>query len=100
VSLSVLRPTPDASDDRIDSRAVLRMPPLAQSLAPGSRYTDHRLYRLLHDAANPQQTSFEFRAALMANTLISGNGYAEIERNNGDGPVALWHLEPHRVSPR
>jgi hypothetical protein len=48
----------------------------------------------------PQQTSFEFHAALMANTLISGNGYAEIERNSGDGPVALWHLEPHRLSPR
>lgn len=41
----------------------------------------HSLYRLLHDAPNPEMTSFVFRETLMTHLLLWGNAYAQIIRN-------------------
>lgn len=61
------------------------------------RYVGHPLYRLLHDAPNPECTSMVFRRTLQACALTWGNGYAEIERDGGGRPVALWPIETPRV---
>ena len=62
------------------------------------RATDHPLYRLLHDMANPEQTALEFREYLQACVLLRGNGYAWIVRGP-DGQIReLWPLSPDRVS--
>lgn len=63
------------------------------------RAMDRRLYRLLHDEPNPEMTASGFREALTAHALLWGNGYAEIERNGLNEPMALWPLLPNRVIP-
>ena len=61
------------------------------------RATDHPLYRVLHDQANPEQTALEFREYMQACVLLRGNAYARIERGN-DGQVrALWPINPDNV---
>jgi len=63
------------------------------------RLIGHPLYRLLHDQPNAEMTSMVFRETLQAHVLTWGNGYAEIERDQGGRPVALWPLTPDRVQP-
>jgi HK97 family phage portal protein len=62
------------------------------------RYTDSKLYRLLHDEPNPEMTSFTFRQVLTAHALTWGGGYAEIQRDGMGRPSALWPLTPNRVT--
>lgn len=62
-------------------------------------FTDSKLYRLLKDEPNPDMSSFVFRQTLMAHALTSHGGYAEIERDAGGRPSALWVLTPDRVAP-
>lgn len=64
------------------------------------RAEDHPLYRLLHDAPNPEMTSFVFRETLQAHLLSWGNAYAEKELDRGGRTVALWPLRPDRMEPR
>ena len=54
---------------------------------------------LLHDAPNPQTSSYLFRQSLWLNVLVSGGGFAEIVRNAVGQPVELWNLLPERVVP-
>lgn len=62
------------------------------------RATDHPLYRVLHDQANPQMSALEFREFTQAAVLLRGNAYARIVRGN-DGQVReLWPLSPDRVT--
>lgn len=56
------------------------------------RAADHPLYRLLHDAPNPEMTAMDFREALMVNALLSGNAYAFIEIDRAGRVKALWPL--------
>lgn len=71
-------------------------------LAGGGKETDpsHRLYPLLHDAPNPEMTSMEFREAIVGHLALRGNAYAEIERDAGARPIALWPLRPDRMDVR
>lgn len=62
--------------------------------------TDHYLYRTLKEMANPNMSAFTFRETLMAHILTWGNGYAEIEYDNGGRVKNLWPLLPHRTKPR
>jgi HK97 family phage portal protein len=64
------------------------------------RAADHSLYRILHDAPNPEMTSQELRETLTGHVSLWGNGYAEIERDNGGRVIGLWPLRPDRVRPR
>ena len=61
------------------------------------RASDHPLYRVLHDQANPEQTALEFRELMQANVLLRGNAFARIVRGH-DGQVReLWPLNPDTV---
>ena len=61
--------------------------------------TDHQLYDLLHNAPNPETTSFNWREATQNHLLTNGNTYSYIERENISGAIkALWQLpEPGLV---
>jgi len=58
---------------------------------------EHPLYQLLHDAPNPEQTSFEWREAFVAQILVYGNGFAEIVRDRYGRVVELWPILAHRT---
>jgi HK97 family phage portal protein len=75
--------------------------PLYKRLKGGGkeRYTEHTLYKILHDAPNPEMSSMVFRETLQAHVLLWGNAYAEIERDNAGRIVALWPLLPSQVTP-
>ena len=60
------------------------------------RVIDHPLYQLLHDAPNPEMTSFNFRESLQAPAELWGNCYATIERDGIGHIKALW---PFPVTP-
>ena len=60
------------------------------------RARDHPLYRVLHDLANDETTSLNFRETMLASLLLWGNAYARIERKAGH-VTALWFLSPQRM---
>jgi HK97 family phage portal protein len=87
---------------RILSETLASLPlPVYQRLSSGGkeRAIDHPLYRVLHDQANPEMTSFLFRETLQAHLVMWGNAYAEIERNGAGRVVSLWPLLPDRTEP-
>lgn len=59
---------------------------------------EHPVYRLLHDAPNPEQTTVEWREYMWGHLELRGNAYSEIVWK-GDTPVALWPLHPDYVEP-
>ena len=59
--------------------------------------TEHALHALLHDAPNPEMTSFTFRETLMAHLLLWGNAYAQIIRDYGGRPEAIYPLLPKNM---
>lgn len=62
------------------------------------RASDHPLYRVLHDQANPEQTALEAREYMQAAVLLRGNAFARIVRA-WDGQVReLWPLNPDNVT--
>lgn len=63
------------------------------------KFENHPLYRLLHDAPNPEMTTMVWRRTMQAHLLIWQNAYAEIERDSAGRPVAVWPLVPERVTP-
>src|SRR4030042_1169722 len=63
------------------------------------RAIEHPLYSVLHDIANPEQTSADFRSTMMAHILLWGHCYAEISRNGAGAVKALWPITPTRVRP-
>lgn len=65
-----------------------------------TKVTDAPLARLLHDAPNEEQSSFEFRKWLFEQVLTSGRGLAFIERNAAREITNIWPLEPSKVTIR
>lgn len=61
------------------------------------RASKHPLYFLLHDAPNPDMTSFIFREVMMTHLLLHGNCYAYIRRENSRRVASLYPLEPNRM---
>lgn len=61
------------------------------------RVSHHPLYHLLHDAPNPEMTSFVFRETLMSHLLLWGNAYAQIIRDGRGNPLALYPLLPSKM---
>ena len=62
------------------------------------RASDHPLYRVLHDQANPEQTALEAREYMQACVLLRGNAFARLVRG-WDGQVReLWPLNPDNVT--
>ena len=62
------------------------------------RVPEHPLYFLLHDAPNPEMTSFIFRETSMIHLLLWGNSYAQILRDGRGRVVGLYPLLPNRMS--
>ena len=62
--------------------------------------TKHRASFLMHDRPNPYMDALTFRETLQGHVLTWGNSYAEIQRDGGFNPVALWPLLPNRVEPQ
>jgi len=61
------------------------------------RARDHPLFGVLHDLANEETTSLNFREAMLASLLLWGNAYAKIERGVDGHVSALWFLRPRQV---
>ena len=61
------------------------------------RSTDHPLYNILHDAPNPETTSFYLRETLMGHLCGWGNAYAELELNRRGEVTGIWPLRPDRM---
>jgi len=61
------------------------------------RATEHRLYELLHDQPNAEQTAMDYWETVMVHLLTWGNHYSQVERDDY-GTRALWPLDPSRVS--
>ena len=61
------------------------------------RARDHALYPVLHDLANPELTSFEWRELMLSHLLLWGNGYSEIEYSPQGQVRALWPLRPDSI---
>jgi HK97 family phage portal protein len=61
-----------------------------------TRARGHPLYGVLHDLANEETASLNFREAMLASLLLWGNAYARIERKAGH-VTALWFLKPERM---
>lgn len=59
---------------------------------------DHRAYRILHDAPNPQQPAMRFWSTVATHLLLWGNAFIEKLRDQ-DGLVSeLWLLHPSWVT--
>lgn len=58
---------------------------------------DHPLFPLLHNAPNPEMTSFEWREISMFHVLLWGNAFSEIVRNGQGEITELWPINPDRV---
>lgn len=61
--------------------------------------TDHPLYTVLHDLANPFMTAFDFRAVMGRWKLLWGSAYAEVQRDRQGRVTALWPLRTDRMDP-
>ncbi len=59
---------------------------------------NHWLYPLLHDLPNPLMTAMTFRETMTHHLAAYGNCYAEIQRDSGGRPIALWPIAPNRVT--
>lgn len=63
----------------------------------------HPLWELLNFSPNPalgEMTAFHFWQAKIFEAVVAGDSYAEIERNMMGMPVALYHLDRSRMTPR
>jgi HK97 family phage portal protein len=56
---------------------------------------EHPLYEVLHDLANSEMTSFNFREVMMTSLLLYGNAYARIIRDKAGHVKELWYLKPN-----
>lgn len=61
------------------------------------RASGHKIYPLLHNAPNPVITAFEFYELGMAQILLWGNFYGEIEWDQRGEVMALWPLPAWRM---
>jgi HK97 family phage portal protein len=60
---------------------------------------DHRLYRVLHDSPNYDQTAVDFWEFVSASLELWGNAYARIERSGGE-VTGLHPVAPNLISTR
>ncbi len=61
---------------------------------------EHDFWDLLAEEPNPEMTSFALRKALQVHRMLWGYCAAEIQRDGGNRPVAIWPRNPARIKPR
>ena len=73
--------------------------PVYRRLPGGGKERDsaHPLYPLLHDAPNPEMTSYEALQAKTGHVLMWGNAYDNVKRDGSGRPIELWPLRPDRM---
>lgn len=81
-----------------ETAASLPLILFARSGEDRTRASDHPLYGVLHDIANPEQTAIEAREYLQACVLLRGNAFARIVRGLDGHVRELWPLSPDTVS--
>lgn len=59
--------------------------------------TEHYLYPVLHEIANPEMTSFELRETMVGHLCLRGNAYAEKVFDRAGRVKELWPLNPDGV---
>lgn len=57
----------------------------------------NNVHYLLNTSPNYEMTSFQFKLFMIQCAIVTGNGYAEIERTIDGRPVAIWPLNPKKV---
>ena len=62
------------------------------------RNPNHDLYTILHDAPNPEMSSFDLRETLVGHLCTWGNGYCEIDWSPSGVVRGLWPLRPDRMA--
>lgn len=62
-----------------------------------TRANGHSVYQLLHNRPNEYMDALTFIETRQSHVLTYGNGFAEIQRDNGGRPIALWPLLPDRT---
>ena len=77
--------------------AMLPLPVYSRNGDNKERAPNHPLYEVLHNAPNPEITSFEFREMMQASLLVRGNAYAEIVRNSFGQVTELWPMRSDKV---
>jgi len=85
---------------RVRAETVASLPwRVYRRLAGGGkeRAPEHPVYRLLHDAPNPEMTAIELREALVGHLDLWGRAFCEIDWDSGGQVRALWPLRPDRV---
>ena len=63
------------------------------------RVPDHSVEQILSSSPNRDMTAFSLRQTLVADMLIFGNAYAEVERDLAGRAIALHYIHPERVDP-
>lgn len=87
--------------DKVLKESIAQIPlKIVRYAANGDRQPDenHPLYTVLHDLANPVMTAKEFKECAQGHVNIYGNHYSEIQRNNRNEVIALWPLDPSRMT--
>jgi HK97 family phage portal protein len=87
---------------RVLSESVASLPVRVYELTDNGRKENqnHDLAYLLGVAPNPEMTAFTFWESLVGGLALTGNCYAEIQRDKGGRPVALWPLHPQKTEPK
>jgi HK97 family phage portal protein len=60
---------------------------------------EHDLYDLINYEPNPDMSWFTYLKATVCHFLAWGNSYTEVQRDGGNGVVALWPRNPHTTKP-
>lgn len=96
---SSLRSTAVFACVRVIAETLASLPLITYQRLPRGkeRAPDFYLYPLLHDAPNPEMTSFTFRETLTGHVALWGNGYAEMEIDGAGRVVGLWPLLPNQT---
>jgi HK97 family phage portal protein len=86
---------------RFIAESIASLPLEVWQLATGGREKaiDDDVYYLLATEPNPEMSAFTFKETWFGCCSLTGNGYAQIERNGIGRPVAFWPLHPHKTKP-
>ena len=82
------------------SQTVAQLPP--RVMRDRGRYSErvmsHPVVNVLTWRTNPEWAPFQFRETLTAWAILHGNGVAEIERDDTGRVVAMWPIQPDRIT--
>lgn len=101
--ITALANTPFHQGVEFISSMIAMLPHYANRRTPTGgveREREGNLTNLLRWQPNPEATAYVHQKAQIANKLVWGDSYAEIEFGRDQNPVALWHIPSWLVTPR